>query len=129
MNKEQPSNEFLVLSRGQWDAGASKEAIENAIRRFYDWLERNIREGKMKAGSRLTRDCAVVSRKGVTDGPFGEGKEVVGGYWFILARSLKQAAELASQNPCAEFGLIYEIRPLESVQASAYDVTNETPGF
>ena len=36
-------------------------------------------------------------------------------------------AELAAQNPCAQYGLSFEIRPLESERASAYNVTNENP--
>ena len=122
----EPSSEYLVLSRGQWDKGASKEDIEAAIHKFYNWLARNIDEGRMKMGSRLTCHRALVSKAGiVTDGPFGEGKEVIGGYWFIVARSLREAAELAAQNPCAQYGLSFEIRPLESARASAYNVTNE----
>src|SRR5438093_12586100 len=54
-------------------------------------------------------------------------QEVVGGYWFIVARSLRDAAELAAQNPCAQFGLTFEIRPLEPERASAYKLANETP--
>ena len=121
-------SEYLVLSRGQWDKDASKEDIEAAIHKFYDWLARNIDEGRMKTGSRLSRERAVVSKAGiVTDGPFGEGKEIIGGYWLIVARSLGEAAELAAQNPCAQHGLSFEIRPLESERASAYNVANETP--
>ena len=48
------SSEYLVLSRGQWDKDASKEEIEAAIVKFYDWLEGNIAAGKMKTGSRLS---------------------------------------------------------------------------
>ena len=123
-----PLSEYLVLSRGQWDKNALKEDIEAAIHKFYDWLARNIDEGKMKMGSRLSRDRALVSKAGiVTDGPFGEGKEVIGGYWFIAAQSLREAADLAAENPCAQYGLSYEIRPLEPERASAYNVTNENP--
>lgn len=126
MNK--PKSEYLVLSRGQWDKDAPKEEIEAAIVKFYDWLQRNIEAGKMKMGSRLGRERAVASKRGVvTDAPFGESKEVVGGYWFIVAESLHEAASLAAQNPCAQYGLTYEIRPLESERASAYKVANETP--
>ena len=118
----------MVLSRGQWDKDASKEEIEAAIGKFYDWLQRNIEAGKMKTGSRLSRERAVVSKKGVvTDAPFGESKEVVGGYWFIVAENLREAASLAAQNPCAQYGLTFEIRPLESERASAYKLANETP--
>jgi hypothetical protein len=129
MNEPPPHSEYLVLSRGQWDKDASKEAIESAIQKFYEWYAQNLAAGRMKAGSRLGIERAVVSKKGiVTDGPFGEAKEVVGGYWFIVAPSLREAAELAAQNPCAQYGLRFEIRPLESARASAYNVTNENPG-
>jgi hypothetical protein len=102
MNEQSTHAEYLVLSRGQWDKDASKENIETAIHEFYDWLARNIDEGKMKMGSRLSREHAVVSKAVIaTDGPFGEAKEVGGGYWFIVARSLREAANLAAQNPCA----------------------------
>ena len=82
----------------------------------------------MKTGSRLKRERAVVSKNGVvTDGPYSESKEIIGGFWFILANDLQEAASLAAQNPCAQYGLVYEIRPLERERASVYNVTNETP--
>ena len=128
MNEQSPNSDYLVLSRGQWDKDASKEDIESAIQKFYDWYARNLEAGRMKPGSRLSVERAVVSKAGiVTDGPFGEAKEVVGGYWFIVARNLREAAELAAQNPCAQFGLTFEVRPLESERASVYNVTNENP--
>jgi hypothetical protein len=126
MNNPSPQSGYLVLSRGQWDKDASKENIEAAIQKFYDWYARNIDAGRMKPGSRLSTDAAIVSRSGIrTDGPFSETKEVIGGYWIIVARSLGEAAELAAQNPCAQYGLQFEIRPLESTRASAYNTTNE----
>jgi len=122
------SSEYLVISRGQWDKAASPEQIQGAIDRFYEWLEKMVAEGKMKPGQRLGVGGKTVGKDLLTDGPFGESKEVIGGYWFILAGSLDEAAEIASGNPCAEFGLFYEIRPIDPEIASAYNVTNETPG-
>lgn len=120
--------QFLVLSRGHWDPQASKDEIQGAIDRFYDWIAGHIEAGRMKAGSRLGTEAVRVSKHGIkTDGPFGEAKEVIGGYWFILADSIQEASALAAQNPCAAFGLEYEIRPLEPERASAFRVTNETP--
>jgi len=121
-------HEYLVLSRGKWDKNASTEDIERAIKTFYEWIELHIAAGKMKHGTRLSTNRAVVSRSGIViDGPFGESKEIIGGYWFIIARNLQEAAELAAGNPCAQFGLHYEIRPLEPERASAYKPANETP--
>jgi hypothetical protein len=129
MSQPAPISEYLVLSRGQWDKDASKDDIEGAIQKFYDWYQRNLEAGRMKAGSRLSTEIALVSKSGiVTDGPFSEAKEVVGGYWFIIAPSLREAAKIAAENPCARYGLTFEIRPLEAARASVHNITNETPG-
>ena len=127
MTTEQSKLEFLVLSRGKWDKDKTPEQIQDAIDRFYVWYERNVAEGRMKRGSRLGIEAKLVSKHGVTDGPFAEAKEVVGGYWFIVANSLAEAAALAAENPCASCGLLYEVRPLEAERASARKVASETP--
>lgn len=124
---EPSTSEFLVLSRGQWDRDKSPEEIQQAIDAFYRWHDRLVQEGKMRSGQRLAVEGKLVSRSGVTDGPFAEAKEVIGGYWFFVADSLEEAAELAAQNPCLACGLAYEVRPLEFERASAYKTTNETP--
>ena len=120
-------HEFLVLSRGKWDANASPEDVQRAIDEFYGWLERQIAEGRMRTGSRLHPEGRLVSRAGIVDGPFAETKEVIGGFWFILAGSLEEAAELAAQNPCKRYGLSYEIRPLDPEKGVAKAFSNETP--
>jgi hypothetical protein len=128
MSETESVSEYLVLSRGKWDADAAPEKIQDAIDRFYVWIEGHVEAGRMRRGQRLATEGMTVSRqKLVSDGPFGETKEIIGGYWFILARSLDEAAALASGNPCLECGLFYEIRPIESVRASAFAVTSETP--
>ncbi len=47
----------------------------------------------------------------VTDGPFVETKEALGGFDLIECESLEEAVEIASRHPIAEFGTI-EVRPL-----------------
>lgn len=121
-------NTYLLLSRGQWDEASSKADIEADIDKFYAWYEANLEKGVFKPGSRLTMDAALVTRDGIrTDGPFAEGKEVIGGYWLIVAESLAAAAAIASENPVLQHGLQFEIRPLEAERGSAYRHTNETP--
>ena len=122
------TSDFLLLSRGQWDDDSSPADIEAAIDQFYAWYEANIAKGLFKPGSRLTTEAALVTREGIrTDGPFAEGKEVIGGYWIIVAESLAAAAALARENPVLAYGLSFEIRPLEAQRGSAYRHTNETP--
>ncbi len=121
------TNDYLLISRGQWDENASPQDVQDAIDRFYVWYERGLADGVLKPGSRLENRSRRVTRHGITDGPFTEAKELVGGYWFIVAASLDDAARIAAQNPCLAFGLELEIRPLEATRARAEHVTNETP--
>ncbi|WP_457393406.1 YciI family protein [Roseateles sp. P5_E1] len=125
MNQSQ--HEYLVVSRGLWDEKASREDVQRAIDQFYVWYEGQLAAGRMKPGSRLAPEGKLIAHGLVTDGPFAETKEIVGGYWFIVATSLEEAAELAAQNPCLAFGLTLEIRPLDAERARATDITNETP--
>ena len=127
MTEQSELREYPVLSRGQWNATASREEIQAAINAFYVWYQRSLESGLMKPGHRLTRDGKVVSKYLVTDGPFAETKELVGGYWFIVARNLEEAAAIAAQNPTLAFGLKLEIRPLELARADVLVPANETP--
>lgn len=127
MGEAAPSSEFLVLSRGRWDQDATPEHIESAIDAFYIWLEQGIAEGRMKSGQRLATGGRTVGREFVSDGPYGEAREIIGGYWFIVARDLDEAQAIISGNPCMALGLFYELRPMETARASAFAVTNETP--
>lgn len=59
--------------------------------------------------------------KSVTDGPFAEAKEVVGGYWLIQARSREEAVEWASRCP-ANAGDMIEIRRVFEMDDFPQDV-------
>ncbi|HLK44908.1 MAG TPA: YciI family protein [Acidimicrobiales bacterium] len=83
----------------------------------FPWLDDLRERGQWLGGDRLApprRARTVrVRRKErlVTDGPFAETKEVVGGFDLIEADSLEEAVEIAAGHPVAEFGTI-EVRPL-----------------
>ena len=127
MPEQSDSRQYLVLSRGQWDAAASQQEVQAAIDAFYTWYELSVAAGLMKPGYRLAREGRVVSKRSVIDGPFAETKEVVGGYWFIVARSLEEAVALAAQNPCLAYGLTLEVRPVELARANVLVPASETP--
>lgn len=127
MTQAPERHDYLIISRGQWDADATPERIQDAIDRFYVWYEHLLAEGTIGAGSRLAREGKLVTRQRVIDGPFAEAKEVVGGYWFIRATSLDEAAAIAAQNPCLACGLALEVRQLDGERASALALASETP--
>ena len=120
MSANHSPSEYLLICRGQWDKAASRDQLEKVIDQFYVWLDRLVAEGKMKRGQRLKYEGKTVSRRNViTDGPFGESKEVIGGYWFAIANNLDEAAQLAAGNPCLDYGLSLEIRPIDPDIATA----------
>jgi len=84
----------------KWDEGASREEIQQAIDQFYAWHDRLVDEGTMKPRHRLANEGRLVSRNRVTDGPFAEAKEVIGGYWFILAGSPRRSGAHRVGEPC-----------------------------
>jgi hypothetical protein len=127
MEQEESNTEYLVISRGQWDKELSREQIQSAIDGFYAWKDDLVRAGKMRSGHRLAREGRTVSRQVITDGPFGETKEVIGGVYFVIAGSLDEAAKIVAGNPCLKCGLVCEVRPIDPAKASAYMEMSETP--
>jgi hypothetical protein len=119
--------EFLVLSRGQWHRHLTPEQIQVAIDAFYEWHSKLVAEGRASTGSRLTRERKLVSAQGITDGPFSESKEIIGGYWFFFAKSLDEAAALAAQCPTLPCGLSLEVGPPDAEKARGDTPSNETP--
>jgi hypothetical protein len=68
--------------------------------------------GDQLAPPRRARSVRVRGgKKMVTDGPFAETKEAVGGFDLLECRSLEEAVEIAATHPLAEVGTI-EVRPL-----------------
>jgi hypothetical protein len=67
-------------------------------------------------------------RPHVTDGPFSEAKEVVGGYWMIQVKSKEEAIEWASRCPASNNEVI-EIRQVQEFSDFPADVQQAAAGF
>ena len=64
----------------------------------------------------------------VTDGPFAEAKEVLGGYWMIQVKSKEEAIEWASRCPASENEVI-EVRQVQEFSDFPSDVREAAAGF
>ena len=64
----------------------------------------------------------------VTDGPFVEAKEVIGGYWMIQVKSKEEAIEWASRCPASDNEVI-EIRQVQEFSEFPPDIQQAAAGF
>ena len=55
--------------------------------------------------------CWKKGKVAVTDGPYAETKEQLGGFGVLEARDMNHAVQLISQHPALKYGCIWEIRP------------------
>ena len=68
------------------------------------------------------------SKPKVTDGPFAEAKEVVGGYWMIQVKSKEEALEWAKRAPMSDNEII-EVRQVQEMADFPPDVQKAAEGF
>jgi hypothetical protein len=110
---------FLLLcydDEAAWDA-AGPEARAEARAEAAALARRLSDEGRYLSASPLhpaaTATCVRVrdGRRVITDGPFAETHEVLGGYYLVLAEDRATALRLAAQHPGARVGAV-EVRPL-----------------
>ena len=110
-------NEFIFLYRGAQRPG-SPEEMQRMTQKWVDWISGLAQHGNLKdRGQPLEPDGKVVAgaSRTVTDGPYAETKDVVGGYTLVLARDLDHAAELSQGCPAFEIGGSVEIRPVRAM--------------
>jgi hypothetical protein len=105
---------YLFVYRGGDDDNRemTPEQMQGVMKKWSDWIGEGFAKGWMvDAGDALTMEGKVVhANKVVTDGPFVESKEIVGGYSIVRADSIAAAAELAKGCPGLLTGGKVEVR-------------------
>ncbi len=95
-------DEFILIFRHE-DGGkkASPEQMQIWMQQTMDWIGGIAAQNKFSGGNGLPFDDArVVHPKNVvTNGPFGEIKETIGGYIIVKANSIDEAVEFAKGSP------------------------------
>ena len=108
-------SEFVYLYRGGERMPGSPEQAQQQMQRWMGWLKELTDKGHIKdPGHPLESSGKLVKGKPktVTDGPFAEAKDVVGGYTLVQARDVAQAVELTSGCPILDIGGFVEVRPV-----------------
>jgi hypothetical protein len=107
-------SEYVFLYRGG-EGGRSPERWQQMMQKWMAWMKELKENGHLKdQGHPLERSGKVVKgkQKTVTDGPFAEAKDVIGGYTLIEASDLDQAVELSKGCPIFEAEGAVEVRPV-----------------
>ena len=93
----------------------SAEQRQRLMTRWNAWYDELAAEGKALEGQPLELETRLVSGPGgsrITDGPFAETKEAIGGYVKLLVRSVDEATAIAQRHPGLDYGLCIEVRQL-----------------
>ena len=93
------------------DASPSPEQMQAAIKPFQDCIGRIAAQNKLVAPpKRWDSDGRVVKQNSVTEGPYAEIKESIGGLFMIRAENYDEAVEIAKGCPVIQWGAVVELR-------------------
>jgi len=106
--------EYLFLYRGGKRPASPQEA-QTVMQLWMTWLQDLGKRGHLKdQGQPLEQTGKVVNGKDrtITDGPYAEAKDLVGGFTLVLANDLNEAADLTNGCPIFDRGGSVEVRPV-----------------
>lgn len=108
-----PMQRYLFIRRSSGGAqerpsAADQQAMYAAFAAWQEKFKANI----VDMGGRLKPGGKVVRASGVTDGPFAEAKELVGGFMIVSAESYERALDVAREMPGWTPGSSIEVREI-----------------
>jgi hypothetical protein len=96
---------FMYLFRGGLDMEQAPPAqLQANMQKWVNWMQELGKKGHFKAGEPLEKTGKVLAsrKKTISDGPYAEAKDLVGGYLIVSAENLEHATELAKGCPILE---------------------------
>jgi hypothetical protein len=124
----QNENGYMLLFRGNdWHKSLSPEEAQKVTDQWMAWFRRLTEQGKAVAGNPLEREGKIVSGKNrvVSDGPFAESKEAIGGYFLLDVATMDDALAIAKECPGLPYGIQVEVRPVAAECPLASELKRE----
>jgi hypothetical protein len=115
MNTENQNGYMLLYRSDEWYNKLSQAELRKLMNQNKAWIESLTAQGKAIPGRALERRGAIVSGsngKFVTDGPFAESKEAIGGYLVLDVETMDEAISIAQSSPGLAYGGSIEVRPV-----------------
>ncbi|HEV3325600.1 MAG TPA: YciI family protein [Puia sp.] len=111
--------QFMLLFRGSdvYQPGQSPEALQALKQKLIHWIVDLSEKGVHVASEPLEPTGKQVSgtKKAVTDAPYGQGREIIGGCTIVQAKDINAAIEIAKGCPILESNANIEIRPIQKM--------------
>jgi hypothetical protein len=108
---------LLIYSNEADETAIGETGLKKMMGEYMEFTKSIVQAGHFKAGDRL-RPVSMAStvrvrngKTAITDGPFAETREQLGGYYLIEAKNLDEATAIAARIPSAKTGSI-EVRPV-----------------
>jgi hypothetical protein len=111
---------FMFIFEGVQPGKLSPEHMQEHMSKWMAWIGKLKAANKYLAGEPLLPGGKLVSGskgKTITDGPYTEGKEVVGGFFVIGAKDIDEAVELSKDCPDLEIGCKVQVRQIMKIEA------------
>jgi hypothetical protein len=99
----------------------SPDEFAAMVKTYMAWTDRIRAEGRHKGGQKLTDDAGKIlrpnggGRVSVSDGPFAESKEILGGFYLISAKDYAEACRVAESSPHLGYGGRIEVRQVHEL--------------
>ena len=114
----------MLLIRNEVDgkSALSPEQQQQFLNDCMVYIQNLIKDGKLKGAQPLVREGKMISGRPAAfkDGPYNESKEIIVGYYHIIAKDMDEAVAIAQGNP--EFAYIkgarIEVRPIKIKEES-----------
>ena len=115
MNISNQNGYLLLSSSDEWYNDLSLEELQKVVQQNKAWVDGLAARGKVKGGVALGREGAIVSgnnQRTVSDGPFAESKEVIGGTLVLDVATMEEAIAIAKGCPSLRYNTTIEVRPI-----------------
>jgi hypothetical protein len=111
---------FMLIFHGGSDIAPEMrvpEALQAHMQKWFAWVDKLKKEGRYVGGEPLEPTGKFISGKNkvMTDGPFAESKELVGGYFIVHAKDISEAVKLCDDYPDFIFDGKIQVRPVRKM--------------
>lgn len=112
---------FMLIFHGGMSRDVSPEQMQAQMGKWMAWIEKLSKSGQYLAGEPLLPGGKLITgkKKTVTDGPYTEGKELVGGFFLIQAKDINEAVRICDDYPGYEYDGSVQVRQVMRIEVPA----------